>query len=192
MSCIIEVSYQDLVDNIYCVPSNGNNILYYNDNLVLGYIDTGDSVAHAEYQYLYAYYPSASYYVIYSYGFQNAAEAIPRNAVNNAKTFFITLESGCSSVSFPYSTDCPFTYELYIKSFVSVLDGSVGYWYMLKIKKSTVVVYDQRIYNKVDYNSNYAESVMQTFIDDCIANLKIKTTCCILVCCEPDKYELIT
>ncbi|WP_373002184.1 hypothetical protein [Sulfurimonas sp.] len=88
--------------------------------------------------------------------------------------------------------DCPYTYSLYTDTYVIILPPyGTGTTYWLSISLNGNVVHNQRLYDTNLYNDTYARSIMQTYIDDCRANLKMKTTCCLLVCCEPEKYELI-
>lgn len=88
--------------------------------------------------------------------------------------------------------DCSFSYRFYKIHFTGLNDTPL-YWMYLSITKDGVEVHNERIYREqIEYNSStYANSVMQPYIDACIANRKIKTTCCLLACCEPDKYILI-
>ena len=82
--------------------------------------------------------------------------------------------------------DCPFWYKLY--TVYHELYNDIDYW--IDIYKGDTLVKSDEI-RGIDYYDSFAISYMQSYIDDCEANLRIKTDCCILACCEPDKYILI-
>lgn len=192
MSYFVEVSYQDIQDDSYAIWNGVYNDIYYKHVKVIHDCSASEFLGMSYTSFLYTSLTSADYnnfFITPSCRSEGFAKLNQRSTDNNDKRFFIELE-GSAPVSQPYNTDCPFTYSLYINKVVFL--DITQYQKTLTIWNGTKVVYDKPLNYDYNYNSNYAESIMQTFIDDCIANLKIKTTCCVLVCCEPDKYELIT
>lgn len=93
-----------------------------------------------------------------------------------------------------YSEDCPYYYKMYYKMHHS---GNEQLW--LSIFKSNNIILDSRFRDLYNVFATYdidnpdvvslAEDKLMEYVNPC---LKIATDCCILVCCEPDKYKLIT
>lgn len=137
-------------------------------------------------------------YCYYTYSTSSGRDIPYRNVHNWGTAISIAIDLSLYSGTItlkdvtnePYSSDCPYSYRLYYDSNIKP---------RLSILKNSTSVFDERIRSlygrSVDITSDnaiyYAETKLKEYVDKCKANLKIKTTCCLLVCCEPDKYKLI-
>jgi hypothetical protein len=140
------------------------------------------------------WYPAYSESKDNVYDMQGSCYHFDYRNINSLTVFYSRI-----SVPVPpkYSEVCPYTYKLYYRYGMG-LDGYYHYNAYLDILKSGSLVFSEYIWNYagfVDISAgstiNYAKEKLKTYVDNCLANQKIKTTCCILVCCEPNKYELI-
>jgi len=162
--------------------------IYYKDDEIIPVSTTGSAQRFSE------------YYMYYNNNDVNSRHFHPMYFESNLEVFG-SYSDAPHDITFTFdhvsitgsntSSECPFSYRLYINPVVNIIDGSTVYQKRLEIKRDIAIVYDERVTKDTDYTRSYAMSIMQFFIDDCMSNLKIKTTCCLLVCCEPDKYELI-
>ena len=104
------------------------------------------------------------------------------------KDYFVSMGSDecLFSYGISYKRELQLDNEYYVNVYISVYHNGT---FISSVKYNYYTDYPPLL-RDVNLNS-VASDHLQTYIDDCVANLKIKTTCCLLVCCEPDKYELI-
>ena len=97
-----------------------------------------------------------------------------------------------------YSSVCPYSYRIYYKIQQWGFDDYQDVF--VKILKNNSVVSDTFFgfyigHPLIPLDSpevvNFAKEKLDEYVNQCLASQKIKTTCCLLVCCEPTKYELI-
>lgn len=192
MSTFLQITLQDYIDKVTAVthPDDSNfNRLFYDGVLILSnYPRYNDFplLVQGSYDYILSLYGRSYHIVVFNQS--DTAGVISKDF--DTFSFFLNIEIDSLPVpNAPYSQDCPYLYKLYNDS---------NYSARLSILKNSTVVLDEGLHSysgRVDINSSeaiyYAETKLKEYVDKCKANLKIKTTCCLLVCCEPNKYQLI-